>query len=328
MAYQIRITLRDIEPVIWRRLRIPGNITFVQLHQILQAAFGWMNSHLYQFNFGHVVMAEKNPGYSPEELYGDSVEALDPANVLISELFDTKDRCIYEYDFGDSWEHDIIVEKRLKDTKKTCVPICLAGARHRPPEDVGGAGGYQQFLKTIRDLNDPERESLLAWAEKDTGGRLFDPEYFYLNEVNRELSHILDDKLERAKQIFREQGRLAGILRIGWQEPYLEVNGVQYSWGRIGNLLASVDEGYEVTIQVEGLNGLCRGGDTRKNDPMKRWMDIPEKSRELIVTNCLCPKCSKVVRISDYTVHKDKLGLILRGKCSECGAGVTRCLEE
>lgn len=122
---------------------------------------------------------EPDPDYSTSELFGEGVKELDPAETPVSQLFDRHDRGIYEYDFGDSWFHEIVVEKKLKDTKKNSVPICLGGARHRPPEDVGGVGGYGAFLETIREKKNPEREDMLSWAQKDTKGRLFDPDCFY-----------------------------------------------------------------------------------------------------------------------------------------------------
>ena len=119
MAYKIRIAICGIEPPIWRSLRIPGSITFAQLHRIIQVAFGWLDYHLYHFRFGSIVVVEPDPDFSPAELYGEDAQALDPGETLVSQLFDEHDRCGYEYDFGDSWVHEIVVEKRLKDTN-TC----------------------------------------------------------------------------------------------------------------------------------------------------------------------------------------------------------------
>jgi len=97
---------------------------------------------------------------------------------------------VYEYDFGDCWQHEILVEKVLEAEEDVHYPLCLDGARHRPPEDVGGTYGYEIFLEAIRDPNHTDYETMLVWAEKDTGGRKFDPEYFYRNEVNRALKKI------------------------------------------------------------------------------------------------------------------------------------------
>lgn len=250
MAYRIRIAIRGIEPPIWRRLRIPGSITFAELHRIIQVAFGWLDYHLYHFRFGNIVVVEPTPDFSTAELYGEDAQALDPGETLVSQLFDEHDRCVYKYDFGDSWVHEIVVEKRLKDTKRNQVPVCLGGARHRPPEDVGGVGGYEEFLETIRDENNPERENMLSWAQKDTRGRLFDPEYFYIDEVNRRLAHVLEDHRASATELLTGDKGLTGALRFGWWEPYIEVGGKQYTWERIGDLLTWLDEGVTVTVKV------------------------------------------------------------------------------
>lgn len=206
MAYQIKVTIKDIEPAIWRRLRVPGNITFKQLHQIIQASFGWLDYHLYKFECDKIVVAIPDDDYAPGELYGEDITELDSKTTKINELFDENNICEYEYDFGDSWEHEIVIEKRLKDTKKNSSPECLGGARQRPPEDVGGTGGYTRFLGIIRDKKNPERESMLSWAEKDTRGRIFDPEYFSVNEVNRRLMYALEDNEEHAEKLLAGEG--------------------------------------------------------------------------------------------------------------------------
>ncbi|OPZ93308.1 MAG: Plasmid pRiA4b ORF-3-like protein [Firmicutes bacterium ADurb.Bin419] len=250
MAYQIKISIKDIEPVIWRRLKIPGNITFQQLHQIIQAAFGWLDYHLYKFELNKTVVTVPDDNYAPGELYGEDITELDSKITKINELFDANDICEYEYDFGDSWEHEIIIEKRLKDTRKNSVPECLGGARQRPPEDVGGTGGYEDFLRTIQDKKNPEREEMLTWAEKDTRGRVYDPEYFSVNEVNRRIQYALEDDKEHAEKLLTGKG-LTGTVAWGWSETCINVNGKSYSMEYISNLILRLGEGSKVTIKVE-----------------------------------------------------------------------------
>ncbi|MDN5332049.1 MAG: hypothetical protein PWP45_1274 [Tepidanaerobacteraceae bacterium] len=257
MAYQIKVTISRITPPIWRRLRIPGNITFYQLHRILQVAFGWLDYHLYEFDFGDVVIVEPDPEFEMAGLSKERVE-LDPREALVDQFFDKYDRCIYTYDFGDRWEHEIKIEKKLKDTKKNSVPKCIDGAGHRPPEDVGGIGGYERFLAIIKDKKHPEREEYLAWAEKDTKGRMFDSEYFYLPEINRKLLHVLEDDVDSALRLFKGRRGLSGTLKFGWYEPCVETENGTYSWERIGDLLTWLcDSGYTITIKVSKV---------RKND--------------------------------------------------------------
>lgn len=250
MAYQIRISIKNIKPVIWRRLKIPGNITFQQLHQIIQAAFGWLDYHLYKFEFDKTVVTVPSDDYPPDLLYDKGVKELDSRTTMINELFDANDFCEYIYDYGDYWQHEIAIEKRLKDTKKNSVPLCLNGARHRPPEDVGGSGGYERFLNIIRDKKDPERDNMLNWAEKDTGGRIFDPEYFNKNEVNSELLFSLEDDFEHAEELLTGDG-LSGKVVWGWSDTCIEVNGKYYPLKHIGKLLLRLGEGSKVNIKVE-----------------------------------------------------------------------------
>lgn len=250
VAYRIRISIMGIESPVWRRLRVPGHITFGQLHRIIQVAFGWLDYHLYSFKFGNAVVTEPSADFPSSELYGEEAEMYDPAVTLVSQLLDKYKQGIYEYDFGDSWLHEIVVEKKLRDTKANARPVCLAGARHRPPEDVGGLGGYQEFLQTIGETRNPERKNMLAWAEKDTRGRLFDPEYFSLEEINRRLAYALEDDRERAEELLASGPGLVGTLKFGWWEPYIEMDGHKYTWERIGDLLAWLEEGVIISIKA------------------------------------------------------------------------------
>jgi hypothetical protein len=231
-------------------LKIPGNITFQQLHQIIQVVFGWLDYHLYKFECNKTVVTVPDDDYAPGELYGEGITELDSKITKINELFDANDKCEYEYDFGDSWEHEIIIEKRLKDTRKNSVPECLGGARQRPPEDVGGTGGYEDFLRTIQDTKNPEREEMLTWAEKDTRGRVYDPEYFSVNEVNRRLQYALEDDREYAERLLTGKG-LSGTVAWGWSDTCIDAGGKRYTMEHISNLLLRLGEGSKVTIKVE-----------------------------------------------------------------------------
>ena len=157
--------------------------------------------------------------------------------------------CEYEYDFGDTWEHEIIIEKRLKDTGMNGIPKCLSGARHRPPEDVGGIGGYENFLNIIRDKKNPERDEMLTWAEKDTKGRIYDSEYFSINEVNRRLLYALEDDLEHAEKLLAGKG-LSGTVAWGWSDTCVDVNGKRYTMEYISTLLLRLGEGSKISIKV------------------------------------------------------------------------------
>jgi hypothetical protein len=139
---------------------------------------GWANYHLHQFTIGGVEYGQPDPDY------GSEVE--DEKRVNLSQVVLREDaKFVYEYDFGDSWEHTVLVEKILPVEKGKHYPYCSKGKRACPPEDVGGPWGYTDFLKTIQDVNHSEHEDMLEWV----GGQ-FDPEAFDLEEVNRRLRQI------------------------------------------------------------------------------------------------------------------------------------------
>ena len=183
--YQIKVTIIHIEPAIWRRLLVPSGITFNKLHKIIQAAFGWQDYHQYNFDFGDTVVDIPDPDYPMENVIN-----LNAKREKIDNLLTARKKCVYTYDFGDDWEHEIILEEIKHAEEGVKYPICLEGAMHRPPEDVGGEPGYMEFLKAINDPTHCEHECLIEWAEKDTNGRKFLPDYFYLKEVNRALARI------------------------------------------------------------------------------------------------------------------------------------------
>jgi hypothetical protein len=176
--YQIKVTLRDSKPPIWRRVQVPGDVRLDQLHRILQIVMGWTDYHLHQFIVGGEYYGEPDPDY---ESWG--TEMRDETRVRLEQIAPgEKSRFVYEYDFGDGWDHTLLVEKILPPEPGVDYPRCIKGKRACPPEDVGGIWGYYGFLETIADPDAPEHDDLLEWV----GGE-FDPEYFDLDEINAEL---------------------------------------------------------------------------------------------------------------------------------------------
>jgi hypothetical protein len=183
-VYQLKVTLRNIRPPIWRRLLVTSDTKLSRLHDILQAAMGWWGGHLHQFTargvyYGDLQFVE-DLGWGPK-VHDEHRFTL--ADVARGE----KAKLLYEYDFGDGWEHDIVVEKVLPVEKGVRYPICIKGRRACPPEDVGGPWGYGEFLEALRDPNHPEHETYSDWIEGS-----FDPEAFDLDSVNKQLktSHL------------------------------------------------------------------------------------------------------------------------------------------
>jgi len=178
--YQIKVTLYDSHPPIWRRILLPGNTTLLKLHDILQIVMGWEDYHLHMFTIEGLIF-----GDPADDEYGDRI-TLDEANYKLSQvIYGEGQRFTYKYDFGDGWDHTLLLEKIFSPDDGVHYPLCLKGKRACPPEDVGGVWGYINFLEAVRDPDHDEYEEYLAWV----GGE-FDPETFDLEEVNARLRHM------------------------------------------------------------------------------------------------------------------------------------------
>lgn len=175
--YQLKITLADIRPPIWRRIQVPGDTPLPRLHLMLQAAMGWHNCHLHQYTIDGVEYGIPDPDFG--------VEMENEARVRLDRVIPAAGvRFTYMYDFGDGWNHKILVEKIVPPDPDVGYPVCLAGARACPPEDCGGAWGYGGFLEAIGDPSHEEHEQLLEWV-----GGSFDPEAFDLGGVDGRLKN-------------------------------------------------------------------------------------------------------------------------------------------
>ncbi|HTG15888.1 MAG TPA: plasmid pRiA4b ORF-3 family protein [Blastocatellia bacterium] len=176
--YQLKVTLTDSKPAIWRRFQVKKETTLLKLHQILQIVMGWDDTHLHEFRIGDLRFGEP----VPEEDY----DVIDERNVSLSQFAPSDPITLeYLYDFGDGWEHEVFIEQGVDKKPGVRYPVCIEGARACPPEDVGAITGYEDFLKVIRNRRHPEHEDMLAWI----GGH-FDPEAFDLKAVNRLLLRI------------------------------------------------------------------------------------------------------------------------------------------
>jgi hypothetical protein len=180
LAFQIKVTLEGSKPPIWRRLLVPSDTTLGDLHHIIQAAFGWWDYHLHQFIVGGTYYGEPHPDYF------DYVDMHDEQEVTLGQITVGEGfKFRYEYDFGDSWLHQVLVEKILPPEPGQDYPVCIKGRRARPPEDVGGMWGYYHFLEAIQDPDHEEHDEYLEWV-----GGAFDPEAFNLEEVNQALAGL------------------------------------------------------------------------------------------------------------------------------------------
>lgn len=184
--YQFKITLKGIWPPIWRRIQVKDG-SLDKLHEHIQTAMGWMNSHLHQFMIGGVLHGD------PQLLcegWVDEVQPVDSRETRISTIVPVNGKPLrfeYEYDFGDGWHHEIVFEGCLRSARGARYPLCVDGARACPPEDVGGVSGYQEYLEVLANPEHEEHDSYLHWR-----GR-FDPEDFDASKATKRMRRGLPD---------------------------------------------------------------------------------------------------------------------------------------
>ncbi|MBW6473687.1 MAG: plasmid pRiA4b ORF-3 family protein [Anaerolineaceae bacterium] len=177
---QIKITLREIKPPIWRRVLITDQMTLWDLHVVIQSVFGWAGYHLHEFKIGNVLYGD------PEDSeFMDFVKEDEELYKVSDFNFNKGSQFTYLYDFGDGWKHSILIEKVLPHDKKAKLPQFLEGKRATPPEDVGGEHGYNEFLEAIKNPKHPEHEHYLIWV-----GGFFDPERVDLKKINYRIDLI------------------------------------------------------------------------------------------------------------------------------------------
>jgi hypothetical protein len=183
--FQFKITLIGSNPPIWRRIQVKDG-TLDKLHEHIQTAMGWTNSHLHQF------MVD-GARYGDPDLLDDDFEefdAEDSTRTKISKVVpktNRKFRFTYEYDFGDGWEHEIVLEGCPKPEPGTKYPICLEGERACPPEDVGGVWGYEEFLQALADPEHERHDEFSEWSGP------FAPEKFDPAEATKAMQRGLPD---------------------------------------------------------------------------------------------------------------------------------------
>lgn len=181
-VYQIKVSLKEIQPEIWRRILVPGNTSLCALHEIIQAAFGWQNRHLHRFAIGKTRYTD--PNFEPS---GSEVEENEYAFRLCDVVHDENIVFAYIYDYGDNWEHIVHVEKITKDDKSGLTrATCIAGERASPPEDCGGPYEYGEFLEAIKNPAHERHAELIEWL-----GKPFSPETLDKDKINRKLRRLV-----------------------------------------------------------------------------------------------------------------------------------------
>ena len=176
--FELEIVLSEVEPLVRRRVQVPGEVDLAVLHEVVQSAMGWTNSHLHEFE-----IAGRRYGI-PDPDEGD-LEIIDEASGKLFHLVEQGDRFAYLYDFGDDWAHHLSVEKVVAAEPGVRYPRCVAGQGACPPEDVGGPWGYEEFQAALTDPSHPEHDERLEWA-----GGTFDPHHFDLEEADQGLERL------------------------------------------------------------------------------------------------------------------------------------------
>ncbi len=167
-VYRCKVTLRDVKPPVWRRILVDGSQTLDHLHEVIQAAFGWWNTHLHEFEIDDVHYGVPDPD---DDIFGPPL--IDESTVRLDSVAGVGTRIDYLYDFGDGWEHRVVIEAVEEPDPERSVPACIGGRRACPPEDCGGPWGYERLLAVLADPAHREHREMREWL-----GRPFDPEAF------------------------------------------------------------------------------------------------------------------------------------------------------
>jgi hypothetical protein len=178
---QVKITLAEVDsPQVWRRLLVPAGMRLDRLHQVIQAAMGWDNYHLHVFSDGRTQYGRPD----------DQLPFRDERTATLGDLLPREgSRAGYTYDFGDDWEHQLVLEQQLAAEPGRIYPVCVAGAGACPPEDCGGAWGYQHLREVLADPASEEHQDMLAWLGLDKASD-FDPHCFDIDQANRALAAV------------------------------------------------------------------------------------------------------------------------------------------
>ena len=199
IVYQFKVSLQEIKPTIWRRIQVPSKYSFWDLHVAIQDAMGWLDYHLHAFRVRP--KHKRKPieiGIPSDEWEGEAV--IPGWKVPITEYFTEPGQTMeYEYDFGDSWHHEILVEAILLKEKDTEYPKCIGGERACPPEDCGSISGYYELLKILSNPNHPEHEENNNWLKGHAKNyHPYDPEKFKPEEVH------FDNPRQRWRKAFKQ----------------------------------------------------------------------------------------------------------------------------
>jgi len=166
--YVLKITLADVSPPVWRRVAVPAAYTLDRVHRVIQLAMGWQDCHLHSFVVGGTQYGQPDPD--------GLLDLRDELDYRLDAVVAKDDRFVYTYDFGDWWEHHVVVESVLLAEPDGRYPACLAGEGACPPEDVGGVYGFERFLAAYLDPAHPRHREMVDWIGRPWGVGDFEPD--------------------------------------------------------------------------------------------------------------------------------------------------------
>lgn len=245
-TFRLRVDLADIEPPIWRRLDLDSRLGLDELHEAIQAAFGWLDCHLHRFASGPSVWDPSSTMYlCPFDVDEGEDEGVPESQVRVDEvLAEPGDVLHYVYDYGDSWEHVVTLEAVTERGADAEPAICVDGRRACPPEDCGGPGGYQHLMDTVNAPPDEHDEFRYQLLEESLPYD-FRPEHFDRQRANEALRLALDPSLRAAVH----SPVVGPVLRAVAGRP---------SWYRLNDLLRTAGLDGPVTVDVDTATGAVR----------------------------------------------------------------------
>ncbi len=184
-TYQLEITLAYTDPPVWRRIHMPGLMTLADLHMVIQYCMGWQGMHMHQFQAGL-----KFYGPQMADDYTDNIILDESRFELVDLEKELLQGIVYTYDFGDSWEHIIMLEKVIPENEGELFPVLVDGCRACPPEDIGGPPGYQNFIEALYDPEHEDHEELIDLS----GLRGYDTDYVGKDAINDQLRSVYGKK--------------------------------------------------------------------------------------------------------------------------------------
>lgn len=180
--WQLRIALLNVKPSVWRRVMVSATLTFLQLHHVIQAAMGWEECHLHEFEVGRQRIGTSS---KEDSFFGDE-PTLSESRCRLGDMLANHKKFRYWYDFGDDWWHEVTIEKRL-DANADDPPVRLLGGENAcPPEDCGGPWGYAELCAALSDPTHPEHEEMLEWV-----GDEFDPKAFDMEASTKQIARCV-----------------------------------------------------------------------------------------------------------------------------------------